>query len=188
VRPQVQQILDGFTAPASVRNDRLDLLAANELGAALYSPIFAGAISAPNKARFVFLDPKARDFYPDWYDVAQNNVAVLRSAAGRNPYDKQLSDLIGELSTQSDEFRSLWADHDVLTHQKGTTRITHPTVGTIELFYEALELTADHGLTLIAYGVAPDTESAERLQLLASWTASIPPAEQRLPADQKPPQ
>ena len=120
VRPPVRMLLDSFTGPVWVRNDRMDLLAANQLGTALYAPIFDGAITAPNKARFVFLDPTAREFYPDWFDVARSNVAVLRAAAGRNPYDKQLSDLIGELSTRSDEFRSLWADHDVLTYQTGS--------------------------------------------------------------------
>ena len=171
VRPPVQQILNSFAGPAWIRNDRMDLLATNQLGTALYAPIFEGAISAPNKARFIFLDPNARDFYPDWFEVARGNVAVLRSAAGRNPYDKHLSDLIGELSTRSDEFRSLWADHDVLTYQAGVARISHPVVGIMDLFWEALELVGDNGLTLIAYGAEPGSESAERLQLLAAWTA-----------------
>lgn len=171
VRPPVQLLLDSFAGPAWVRNDRMDLLAANQLGTALYAPIFDGTISSPNKARFVFLDPGARAFYPDWVEVARSNVAVLRAAAGRNPYDKQLSDLIGELSTRSDEFRSMWADHDVLTYQTGSARISHPVVGEVDLFWEALDLVADNSLTVIAYGAEPGSVSAERLQLLAAWTA-----------------
>jgi transcriptional regulator with XRE-family HTH domain len=188
VRPSMQRILDSFSGPAWIRNDRLDLLAANQLGAALYAPIFEGAIAIPNKARFVFFDPQSRSFYPHWHDVAKESVAVLRAAAGRNPYDKQLTDLIGELSTRSDDFRSLWADHDVLSHQAGTTRVLHPVVGAIDLFYEALQLAADDGLTLITYGVEPGTESAERLQLLAAWTAPTQTIDARLPAGQQPPQ
>ena len=175
VRPPVQMLLNSFAGPAWVRNDRMDLLTANQLGTALYAPIFEGAIAAPNKARFVFLDPTAREFYPDWFEVAQSNVAVLRAAAGRNPYDKQLSDLIGELSTRSDEFRSLWADHDVLTYQTGAAKISHPVVGDVDLFWEALDLVADNGLTIIAYGAEPGSVSAERLQLLAAWTAPQTP-------------
>jgi transcriptional regulator with XRE-family HTH domain len=188
VRPHVQQILDTFSGPAWVRNDRLDLLAANQLGAALYSPIFENAIATPNKARFVFLDPQSTSFYPSWHDVAKESVAVLRGAAGRNPYDKLLTDLIGELSTRSDEFRSLWADHDVMSHQAGTARVSHPVVGAIDLFYEALQLAADDGLTLITYGVEPGTESAERLQLLAVWTAPAQATDNRHPTNQQPPQ
>lgn len=171
VRPNVQGLLDSMSAPAWVRNGKLDLLAANRLGAALHSPLFDHAVAVPNKARFVFLDPRAKDLYPDWQEVAGGSVAVLRAEAGRNPYDKALSDLVGELSTRSLEFRALWAQHDVSNHGSGVTRLNHPIAGPIEMTYEAMTLNADLGLTLVAYAVAPDTESAERLTLLASWTS-----------------
>lgn len=171
IRPKMQLILSGFSGPALVWNDRLDLLAANPLGAALYSPMFAEALTAPNKARFVFLDPRAREFYLNWDEIARSNVAVLRAAAARNPYDKQLSDLIGKLSTRSDDFRRLWADHEVLNHRSGLLRVLHPVVGPVEVSYEAFDLPDNPGVTLIASAAQPRTESAERLQLLGSWSA-----------------
>ena len=102
VRPAVQQILDAMTgAAAFVRNDRLDILGGNQLGYALYSEMFVGDVRPVNTARFVFLDPRAREFYLDWERAARDVVAVLRSAAGRDPHDRALSDLVGELSTRA---------------------------------------------------------------------------------------
>jgi transcriptional regulator with XRE-family HTH domain len=97
VRPAVQRILDSVGAPAIVRNGRADYLAANQLGRALYAPLFESREQPANSARFTFLDPGAVDFYPDWERVATDLVAHLRSEAGRNPYDRGLSDLVGEL-------------------------------------------------------------------------------------------
>src|SRR4051794_9882008 len=104
IRPVVQRILDQITAPAVVRNARPDYVGANALGRALYAPVFDSHEQPANSARFTFLDPAASDFYPAWERVATELVAHLRSEAGRNPYDHQLSDLIGELSTRSHEF------------------------------------------------------------------------------------
>lgn len=172
VRPNVQGLIDSMSAPAWVRNGRLDLLAANHLGAALYAPLFDQPTSPPNKARFLFFDPRARDLYPQWTETAASSVAVLRAAAGANPFDRALSDLIGELSTRSLEFRSMWAEHDVVEHGTGIASINHPVAGPMELSYEAMALNADLGLTLVAYAAAPGSESAERLALLASWAES----------------
>src|SRR3954464_15376892 len=105
IRPVGQRILDQVDAPATVRNARLDYIGANALGRALYAPVFDSREQPANSARFTFLDPAAADFYPEWDRVATELVAHLRSEAGRNPYDRQLSDLVGELSTRSDEFR-----------------------------------------------------------------------------------
>src|SRR3954471_9523088 len=106
IRPSVQHVLDAITgAAAFVRNDRLDIVAANGLGQALYAPMFDRAIRPPNSARFIFLDPEARQLYRNWDRAADDVVAVLRAAAGHDPYDRDLSDLVGELSTQSQEFR-----------------------------------------------------------------------------------
>ncbi|MCW2993508.1 MAG: transcriptional regulator [Conexibacter sp.] len=172
IRPVVQQILDTIGAPALVRNARVDYLGANALGRALYAPLFESREQPANSARFTFLDPAAADFYPDWDRVSSDLVAHLRSEAGRNPYDRGLSDLVGELSTRSEEFRVRWAAHNVRFHQTGVKRIHHPVVGELHLNYEAMELAADTGLTISVYAAEPGSASAQALDLLASWTAT----------------
>jgi hypothetical protein len=172
VRPVVQRILDTMGAPALVRNARVDYLAANRLGRALYAPLFESPEQPANSARFTFLDPAAADFYPDWDRVAGDLVAHLRSEAGRNPYDRGLSDLVGELSTRSAEFRTRWAAHNVRFHRSGGKRLHHPVVGDLDLTYETLELSADAGLTLAVYTAEPGSASQEALDILASWSAA----------------
>jgi len=173
VRPSVQRVIDAITtAPAWVRNDRGDVLASNELGRALYQEMMAEPVTPPNSARFTFLNPKARDFFRDWERSADDIVAVLRSTAGRNPYDKDLSDLIGELSTRSEEFRVRWARHDVKYHRTGRKRLHHPVVGDLDLTYEAMELPADPGLRINIYTAEPGTPSEDALKVLASWAAT----------------
>lgn len=175
VRPTLQRILDGTPTPAYLRNGRFDILAANDLGRALYSPLFDGAeIEIPNSARFLFLDPRAPDFWVEWDKVADDSVAFLRAEAGRDPYDKELSELIGELSTRSERFRQRWAAHDVRYHRTGEKRLHHPLVGELTLDYEAFELPGDEGQRINIYTAAPDSPSAEALALLASWSAHAP--------------
>jgi transcriptional regulator with XRE-family HTH domain len=170
VRPAVQQILDAMTgAAAFVRNDRLDIIGGNQLGFTLYSEMFVGPARPVNTARFVFLDPRARDFYLDWDQAARDIVAVLRSAAGRDPYDRDLSDLVGELSTRSEEFRGHWASHNVRFHLNGVKHFHHPVVGELHLNFERLDLAADSGLTLFAYTAEPGSRDEEALRLLGSW-------------------
>ena len=177
VRPTVRRILDSITAPAYVRNGRLDILAANTLGAALYSPVFEGSTGTPNMARFIFLNTHAGEFFDDWANMANDAVAILRAEAGRDPYDKRLSDLIGELSTRSDEFRVRWAAHDVKFHRTGAKTLHHPLVGDLTLDYEALELPADNGQRILVYSAEPASRSKEALDLLTSWaTAPTAPA------------
>jgi transcriptional regulator with XRE-family HTH domain len=173
IRPATQLILNGMTeTPAFVRNGRLDIVAANTLGQALYSPAFAGPARPVNLARFRFLDPVAREFYPDFSDSAHTTVALLRTEAGRDPFNKSLTDLIGELSTRSEEFRTLWAAHNVRLHRSGLKHFNHPVVGRIDLMFEAMALEADQGLTLTAYTAEPGTPSRDALALLASWAAT----------------
>lgn len=173
IRPGVQQLLDAMTdAPAFVRNGRLDVLAANRLGFALYAPVFENRTSPANLARFAFLDPRATDFYPDWEDAANTTVALLHTEAGRDPFDRGLTDLVGELSTRSETFRARWAAHDVRLHQTGTKRVRHPVVGDLELSFEAMPMPADPGLTLTAYSAAAGTPAQDALRLLASWSAT----------------
>jgi transcriptional regulator with XRE-family HTH domain len=183
VRPSIQHVLDGLTgAAAFVHNARLDNLAANQLGYALYSThVFPGRPA--NGARFVFLDPRAESFYVDWDRVADEVVAMLRSEAGRDPYDRALSDLVGELSTQSEAFRTKWAAHNVRIHDTGIKRLHHPVVGDLELTYEAMELSADTGLTMFAYTAEAGSKSEQALNLLASWSATSDQAEPAHAAD-----
>ncbi len=173
VRPAVQRLLDAMTmAPVYVRNGRMDVLAANRLGRALFAPLFGSHAKPTNLARFIFLDPAAADFYQEWDRLASDTVALLRADAGRNPTDRGLSDLIGELSTRSDVFRVRWADHNVRQHRSGIKHFHHPVVGDISLAYESLELVADPGLVLNGYSAEPGTASEDALNLLASWAAT----------------
>jgi transcriptional regulator with XRE-family HTH domain len=174
VRPSIQRMLDAMTdAPAWVRNARHDFLAGNRLGYALYSEIFTDPIRPANNARFVFLNERSKAFFPDWERSADDIVAMLRSEAGVNPYDRDLTDLIGELSTRSEIFRTKWAAHNVRFHRTGTKRLHHPEVGDLELSYEAMELSSDPGLTFLAYTAEANTPSADGLRLLATWAATL---------------
>jgi transcriptional regulator with XRE-family HTH domain len=185
-RPSLHWALAAITdGVAFVRKPHQDLLATNELGRAFYSPLIGDGGRTPNLARFQFLDPASHDFYPDWDLFAQMCVAIMRAEAGRDPHNKALQDLVGELSTRSDVFRRLWGAHDVRTHGAGTKRFVHPIVGEVVLAYEELAITADPGHILMVYTAEPGSPSAERLRLLASWAAegvsaeSAPSSEQR---------
>jgi len=177
LRPGVQRLLDLITAPAMVRNGRMDILGADQLGRALYSEMFANARTPVNSARFTFLDPRATTFFVDWDHAADDSVAVLRGEAGRHPYDRGLSDLVGELSTQSEDFRTRWARHDVRYHDTGKKRFHHPVVGDLELAFEVMTLVANPELTMFAFTAEPGSRSDEALNLLASWTATLDEAE-----------
>jgi transcriptional regulator with XRE-family HTH domain len=172
VRPVIQQILDSQLSPAWVINGRGDVVAINRLGRALNSPLFDDPVRPVNFARFRFLNPRATDYFRDWDGTAHEVVAVLRAEAGKNPYDKALSDLIGELSTRSEEFRARWAAHDVRLHRTGLKRLHHPVVGDLDLTYEGMALTADPGLMLFIYTAEPGSPSQQALDLLASWSAT----------------
>ncbi|MER7687208.1 helix-turn-helix transcriptional regulator [Streptomyces sp. NPDC097610] len=177
VRPTILRLLDSMTdVPAYVRNARFDVLAANELGRALYSPVFDSPLFAQrgpvNTARFLFLDPAARDFWVDWDKGADDSVAFLRTETGRAPHDKALTDLIGELTTKSDAFAHRWARHDVKFHRSGVKNLRHPLVGDLALPYEAMDLPSDPGLRLNFYTPEPDSREREALGLLASWASS----------------
>ncbi|QSS89172.1 helix-turn-helix transcriptional regulator [Streptomyces sp. M54] len=176
--------LDAITAgPAFVRNGRMDVLAANPLFHAFYADLYATPGNQRNLARFTFLDPASRRFYPDWDAFADITVAIVRTEAGRSPHDKDLHDLVGELSTRSDEFRTRWGAHNVRHHSTGTKHFHHHAVGGLALAYEGLDLAAVPGLTLTVYTAEPGSPSEEGLRLLASWAA----AEEAAPAEERPP-
>jgi transcriptional regulator with XRE-family HTH domain len=173
VRPSVARVLEQMTdIPAWVGNGRGDVLAANLLAEALYAPMFDEPVRPANHARFIFLSPRARDFWRDWDRIASDTVAMLRTEAGRDPYDKALTDLVGELSTRSDEFRTRWASHDVRLHRTGIKQFRHPAVGDLDLHFETMQLTADPGLAMTLFTAPAGTPDDDALRLLASWAAT----------------
>ncbi|PPG43216.1 helix-turn-helix transcriptional regulator [Pseudoclavibacter sp. RFBA6] len=177
LRPAVRQMLDAFSeAPAWVRNDRHDVLAANRLGRALYSPVFDDPRRPVNTTRYIYLNPAARDFWVDFDRIAADAASMLRMEAGRNPHDPKLHQLIGELSTQSELFREMWAAKDVKFHRSGVKRLNHPVVGLLELNFESLPLPSEPGLTMNVYTAAEGSPSADGLRMLASWAATELPA------------
>lgn len=169
----LQWALDAITAgPAFVRNGRMDILAVNPLARAFYKDVYDMPGQPPNIARFTFLDERARDFYPDWDLFAEVTVAILRTEASRDPHNKELHDLIGELSTRCDDFRRRWSTHNVRHHGTGSKTFHHSVVGELTLAYEGLEMAAEPGLTLTIYTAEPGSRSEQALRLLASWAAS----------------
>ena len=171
VRPSVARIVDVMgPIPACVTNGRLDILYANDLAEALFLDVFRDPVRPANLARFAFLDTRARTFYRNWEKAANDTVAVLRAEAGRKPYDRSLSDLVGQLSTRSDEFRVRWAAHDVGFHRTATKKMHHPLVGDLTLAFEMLELPADPGLSVLTYSAEPGSPSEEALRELAGWS------------------
>jgi len=172
-RLSLQWALEAITeGVAFVRDPYQNLLATNALGRAFYSPVIGVGGRTPNLARFQFLDPASRDFYPAWDLFGEMCVGIMRAEAGRDPHDRTMQDLVGELSTRSETFRTLWGAHNVRTHGSGTKRFHHPVAGELTLAYEELAITAEPGLVLLVYTAEPGSPSAERLHLLASWSAS----------------
>ncbi|GEA87326.1 helix-turn-helix transcriptional regulator [Cellulomonas cellasea] len=173
VRPTVQRILDSMAGtPAFALNGRLDVLTANRLGAALYAPVLADPVHPANTARFVFLDPGASAFFRDYDRAANDTVALLRAEAGRDPYNRDLTDLIGQLSTRSEDFRHRWAAHNVRIHTSGIKLLHHPVVGDLDLPFESFPLPADPGQSLLVYTAERGSPTQDALQLLASWAAT----------------
>lgn len=181
VRPGMQWILDAMTMPAAVRDDVGRYVATNAMARALYPYMFLDPApdvrdEAPSTARFMFLDERAHEFFPQWQQGAEDLVAMLRLAAGANPQDAALQGLIGELSTRSRDFAELWARHDVRYVCRGEKVINHPVVGEMHLHYEPAAMESTPGLTLLVYGVEPGSPSADAMALLSTWAATEAPA------------
>ncbi|MGY1501954.1 helix-turn-helix domain-containing protein [Streptomyces sp. QTS52] len=189
VRPAVQRVLDSMSGtPAFVLSGRGDILAANHLGRALFSPVYAADPSRPpNNARFVFLSPHATEFFREWDQVAGDTVAMLRAEAGRDLYDRRLTDLIGELSTRSEEFRHRWAAHNVRMHTTGVKLLHHPVVGDLDLPFETFPVGGDSSQVLLTYTAEPASPSQDALNLLASWAATNDDIERTESADDSAP-
>ena len=176
VSPNLRRVLDAITeAPAWIRGRRMTIQATNALAGALYRPVLADEVSRGNLARFLFFSPAARAFFPDWEHNADDVVATMRIYAGHNPTDKALTDLVGELVTRSEPFRTRWAAHNVRHHRSGTKRIHHPEVGDLTLHYEGMELPEHPDLFMYVYTAQPGSPSDEGLRLLGSLAAQ--PAE-----------
>ena len=176
-RPSLQWTLEAITSPAIVVSGRMDLLASNAVGWAMHSSLYESTHAAvagapPNFARYTFLDADSHRFYPHWDVAAAIAVAILRTTAGQYPHDKEMHDLVGELSTRSGDFRRLWGAHDVRHHGAGIKTFSHSAVGDLELAYESTSLVSEPGLTLTIYTAEPASVTAERLQLLGSWAAT----------------
>ncbi|MEV4281287.1 helix-turn-helix domain-containing protein [Actinoplanes xinjiangensis] len=189
IRPGIARVLDLMTGiPAFVGNGRGDVLAANALAQALYAPMFDDPERPANHARFAFLNPRARDFWRDWERIATVTVAMLRTEAGRDPYDRALTDLVGELCTRSAEFRTRWAAHDVRLHSTGVKQFRHPVVGEIDLNFETMQSAADAGLTMTLLSAPAGSAADDALRLLAGWAATrqgtpaTPDIDRRAPA------
>jgi transcriptional regulator with XRE-family HTH domain len=173
INPTLQQTIDAMsTVPVYVQNGRLDAVATNRLGRALFSEMFEDPRQPVNAARFTFLNARAQTFYRDWEFNTRQIVALLRVEAGRSPYDRNLSDLVGELSTRSDLFRKLWGAHDVREHRSGIKSVHHPIVGDLDLNYLGLDLASDQTLQMLVFSAEPGSASHDGLRLLANWAAT----------------
>jgi transcriptional regulator with XRE-family HTH domain len=179
VRPELRQLMRAWShTPALVMGRRMDVLAANGLATALHGGFACGH----NLVRLVFLDPAARELYPDWDDIARDTVAVLRASVGPDLDDPQLTELVGELSLKSAEFRRLWARADVREKKHGVKRFVHPLVGELTLRYESFAVSGKPGQVLIVYHAEPGSATEQALALLSSLAVD----EATTPADPRP--
>ena len=168
VRPAVQRVLDVITDGAAfIRNPRADFLTGNRLAYTLYADAFTTLDRPVSLPRFVFLDPRAHVFYRKWDGIAEATVGSLRAEAARDPYDGDLTQLIGELSMRSDDFRRMWATHDVTRYRSGVQYFHHQLVGDLDLNYESFDLAGDVAQTLVVYTAEAGSPSQAALDQLA---------------------
>jgi hypothetical protein len=173
-RPALQWVLDGINPPAIIRNGRMDLLATNHLGRAMHASLYDSQPGdPPNFARYTFLDDDSHRFYRDWDTAADTCVAILRTEAGREPHDKALHDLVGELSRSAKSSANVGAHTMSDFTALASSIFHHTTVGNLELAYESVDMISDPGLTLTIYVAEPASPTAHALDLLASWNSSV---------------
>ncbi|WP_433556107.1 helix-turn-helix transcriptional regulator [Pseudonocardia xinjiangensis] len=168
---QLLHTLDEGGSPAFVVGPGLDVLAHNRLAGALITDFQAAPAEDRNLARFVFLDPRARGLYPDWEAVATDTVAILRFDAGRHSDDQKLTQLIDELSNNTDEFRNRWSSHQVHRRTTGAKRYRQPLVGELTVNFQALTPSGEPDQTIFIYSTQPGSPSETSLRLLQSWLA-----------------
>lgn len=174
VRPGVQLLLDSMErTPALVLGPAMEAQAWNALGDALLG-FSRMAPARRNVVRQLFLEPEGRDLYLEWAAVAAQCVATLRLSTGAHAEDRGVRELVGELSLKSEDFRRLWADHQVKACMYGVKRIRHPVAGLLTLPYESLTLPETPEQTLVVYTPEPGSETEERLALLGSWATTRP--------------
>ncbi|RAU96709.1 transcriptional regulator [Mycobacterium colombiense] len=167
----IQALIDGMaTSPAIVMNGSLDILAANRLGRALYAPMFDRATGVPNFARFIFFDAYADQVFPEWNRSADEVVAMLQAEAARSPHSPEITRIVGELATRSDDFRGRWAAHNVTAHRHGVKVFRHAEFGELTFTYNVFAVTAAPGLSLVGYTADPNSQSEQALKILASWS------------------
>jgi transcriptional regulator with XRE-family HTH domain len=171
VRGSIRQLLDSIDVPAYVSGRRSDIVAWNRMAAAVFGDWAELPAQERNWARLVFLRPEYRDLFVPWEQKATDMVSYLRMDAGCHPDDPRLSALVGELSVKSEEFRRLWATHDVKEKNYGVKQLRHPLVGELTLNFESFPLSDGTEQTLITYHAEPGSPSADALRLLASWGA-----------------
>ncbi|MFD4509943.1 helix-turn-helix domain-containing protein [Streptomyces sp. NPDC058457] len=170
VRPPLGQLLAAMEGvPAYIGGRRSDILAWNGMAAAVFGDWSELPVTERNWARLVFLRPEYRDLFVEWEQKAIDIVCLLRMDAGCYPDDTRLSALVGELSVKSEEFRRLWATHDVKEKSHGVKRLHHPLVGELSLSYESFRMPDDPDQSLVTYHAEPGSASAQALRLLASW-------------------
>ncbi|MEU4411097.1 helix-turn-helix transcriptional regulator [Streptosporangium sp. NPDC023963] len=170
-RPALLSMIHAIDVPAVVHGPHLEVLGINHAGKALLDDFSSMPIAERNTARWMFLNPRARVVYRDWAEIAADIVAVLRAGAVPGTDDETLSRIVGELSTRSEEFASMWADYRLSEHQHGVKRFFHEAVGDMRLNYQTLHLPDSHGQTIVIYTADTGSPSEEKLRLLASWTA-----------------
>lgn len=174
-RPALHALLRSLDpTPAVLHGPRLEVAGINRMGRVLLDDFDSLPAAQRNMAHWMFLNPKAREVYPDWEEIAEQMVAILRVTAGRDAKDPVLAALVGELSTRSDAFARYWANYRVFQHTFGTKRFRHPAVGEMTLSYETLHPAADSGLYLTVYTAAEGSPSEEKLRILSSWSATPP--------------
>ncbi|MFE1849547.1 helix-turn-helix transcriptional regulator [Streptomyces sp. NPDC059489] len=173
VRSGLHELLRSLDpTPAVLHGPRLEVVGVNRMGKVLLDDFEAMPAAERNMARWMFLDPRAREVYPDWGEIAEQTVAILRVAAGRSTSDPALASLVGELSTRSEEFARYWANYRVFQHTHGTKRFRHPAVGDMTLRYETLHTPTEADLYLTLYLAAAGSPSEEKLHILSSWAAA----------------
>ncbi len=152
--------------PAILHGPRLEVLAANRAARMLIHDFDAIPSAERNMVRWMFLDPGARQVYPDWPDIAAQLVAILRVAGGQDTADTRLSELVAEMSAKSTDFARLWADRQLFQHTHGPKRFHHDAVGTLTVNYETMHLPADPGLFVIVYTADAGSPSEAKLREL----------------------